>query len=501
MADALGQIRKCLRILNNDMKRLEKIDRYSRGDHDDPYIPDLADAEYKLLAKRCVTNVTGFVVGTVGQALYVDGFRRSDSLKRGREVEPEWEHWQNSRLDARQNAVYRGALTFGHAFVVTERVGDRVLSRGLSPLRTAAIYADPSVDEDALMVVHVKEHPVAVDGKNVPGEAVAWDDTFVYEVAFDSWSDLSKVRIRESVRHGLSQNPVTRFAASVDLEGRTVGVIEPLIPLQDRLNQTVFDCLVVQSGSSFKVRTISGMAPPMKTEPVYERPNGTPADPNDRGEVIGAKAVIDPSTGRPIPASVNINARRVMFAEDPEVRFGTLDETPLDGFIASIEMSFKHISALSQTPPHHLLGQIANLSAEALQAAETSLQRKVAEFQSMFGESWERVFRIAAALAGDDSLVDDVSGEVIWRDMEQRSLAQAGDALGKLTEQLKIPPRGLWTRVPGVTRSEILQWERLADEEDSAGQLAAAINRASSSGAPSFRSPVLDTGPADAPVA
>ncbi|WP_237530467.1 hypothetical protein [Streptomyces sp. SID3212] len=63
--------------------------------------------------------------------------------------------------------------------------------------------------------------------------------------------------------------------------------------------------------------------------------------------------------------------------------------------------------------------------------------------------------------------------------MEQRSLAQAADALGKLREQqLGIPAKGLWRRVPGVTQNEFEDWEQLAEDDDSVGQLANALQRA-----------------------
>jgi hypothetical protein len=155
-----------------------------------------------------------------------------------------------------------------------------------------------------------------------------------------------------------------------------------------------------------------------------------------------------------------------------------LAETPLGGFIDSIDMSIRHLSAISQTPPHHLLGQIANLSAEALLAAETALSRKIEEFRKSFGESWERVFRVAAELDGNTESAEDFSGEVLWRDMEMKSLAQSADGLGKLADSLGIPKRGLWSRVPNVTATEISEWEQIREDDDAELQLAQAIRRA-----------------------
>ena len=487
----LEAVKECMRTLDRDLPTLKKVDRYLRGEHDEPYIPDQADAEYRMLAKRCVTNLMPFAVSTSAQTLYVDGFRRGSgkgetgssvtTTESGEMIEqPEWLHWQKSRLDARQAAIYRGALTFGHSFVVTEMKGEDIISRGLSAMRTVALYDDPANDDAPRYAFTVTKWPSGDGDKTVPGEARLWDERYVYDVTFKSLSDTKKgVRVDDGRPHGADECPVTRFHAGVDLEGRTRGLVEQLFRVQDRLNQTVFDLLVVQTFASFKVRTVSGMAPPMQMELVRDESTGE--------SILQPKLDAD---GNPIPKPVNFSAKRMLMAEDHETKFGTLEETSLEGFIESIRLSFQHISSLANIPPHHLMGQIANLSADALTAAETALMRKVAEFRSLFGESWERVFRIAASMAGDTEGVEDYAGEVVWRDTEHRSLSQSGDALGKLSEALGIPPEGLWARVPGVTATEMKHWEELKEKQDSEAKLAESLDRVTSSTpseAPSFR--------------
>lgn len=447
--------RQLLAILDRDMSRLERIDDYVQGKHDDPYMPAFADDEYRLLAKRAISNWMPLLVGTPAQALYVDSFRRGRTVDTQPAAQlPEWRHWQQSRLDARQAAIHRGALTFGHSFALTERAKGRVRTKGLSALRTAALYEDPANDLVPYAALTVTRRPTG----DLPGVARMWDANREYRVTFKSFTDANSIRVSPVRRHGASECPVTRFAAAVDLEGRTVGVVEPMIALQNRINQTIFDLLVAQTYASFKVRTATGMAPPIRRDA-----DGEP--------------VLD-ADGQPIPLPVNVNAKRFLFAEDPDVKFDSLAETPLGGFIDSIDMSIRHLSAIAQVPPHHLLGQIANLSAEALLAAETALSRKIAEFRAMFGEAWERVFRVAAELAGDTAAAEDYAGEVLWRDMEMRSLAQSADGLGKLAESLSIPKRGLWSRVPGVTATEIREWEQIREDDDAELQLAQSIRRA-----------------------
>ncbi|WP_405799484.1 phage portal protein [Streptomyces sp. NBC_01506] len=468
--------KELLAILDRDEGRLERIDRFIQGKHDDPYMPPQADDEYRLLAKRAVSNWTPLLIGTPAQALYVDGFRPGGSSE-GLPAESSskgaaWKHWQRSRMDARQAAVYRGALGFGHSFVLTEKTKKGTVSKGLSAKKTAALYEDPANDDDPYAALTITAKPKG----DTLGKARMFDAKYEYAVTYKSLADLDSVRVSKGRLHGASECPVTRFAAQVDLEGRTIGVVEPMIPLQNRINQTIFDLLVAQTYTSHEVRYATGMAPPMQMELVDESGNVT----TDPALAVDSRPKLD-AAGNPIPAQINHNARRFLFAEDPDVKFGSLPAGPIAPLIESVDMSIRHWAAISQTPPHHMLGQIANLSAEALLAAETALSRKIAEFQSLFGESWERVFRIAAEMDGNTEAYEDYSGEVQWRDMESRSLAQAADALGKLADQLGIPKRGLWKRVPGVTQTEYEDWEQMAEEDDSVGQLASALTRATPS--------------------
>lgn len=432
-----------MEILERDSSRLSRIERYFVGEHDMPYMPDSAELEYRLLAKRAITNWCPILVNTPAQSLYVDNFRKGDATPlEAVDDSPEWLSWQNSRLDGRQAAIYVEALKFGHSFVVTEKVGDKVISRGLAARRTVALYEDPATDLDPVAAVYVKKYAKDKD----PGVLIVWDETHRIELTYTKGQQ-PVVKKRE--KHGANQCPVTRFTANVDLEGRTWGLIEPMIAVQDRINQTVFDLLISQTYNSFEVRTVTGMAPPMKT--FYNEDTGM------------VEPLLNSETGLPEPDRIYLNSSRFMYAEDKDAKFSSLPGGSLDGFIAAAELAIRHLAALSQTPPHFLLGQIANISAEALEAAETALSRKVEWLRTGFGESWERVFRITSTLLGED-VEEDYTGEVIWRDLGASSMAQSADALGKLGDSLEIPKQGLWPMVPKVTRATLAEWKRLADE-------------------------------------
>src|SRR5690606_21562785 len=142
--------------------------------------------------------------------------------------------------------------------------------------------------------------------------------------------------------------PIVRFAPHVGLEGEVTGLVEPMIPLQDRINQTVFDLLVAQTYSSFKVRTVAGMAPPVEMEAVeIDGPDG---------KQVVMKPKIDANTGQPVPKPSYLNAKRPLNAREKNAKFGSLHWTPLDGLIESIDTSLRPLSAIQQIPPHNFLG-------------------------------------------------------------------------------------------------------------------------------------------------
>lgn len=437
-------VEHCQQVLRQDADRMRTLSDYVAGNQRQPYMPDQAHKEYKTLAERCVTNWCDLLVAVPLQALYVDDFR---SVNGEAHESGAWRHWQGSGLDDRQVAVHRAALTYGLSYAVTGRDPDRgeVVTRPLSPRRTVALFEDPASDFDPVFAyTRVRER--GAYGESDPGMDVAWDA----EMCYEGYEDKSgRFHVSRSYRHGASRCPVTRFAANLDIDGRAWGVVEPLIRVQDRVNQTMFDLLMAQTYTAFVVRVATGMSPPWKMTTDPETGRQVPQLDKD---------------GKPILDRVYLNASRFVYAENPDAKFSSLPGGDLNGFIAAADMAVRHLSALSQTPPHFFVGQIANVSAEALAAAESAMGRKVALFRSGFGESWERVFRVWGEITGEGV---DEGAEVVWRDMSVTSLAQSADALGKFAQSLGIPVEGLWERVPGVTRAELNRWRGLlADSRD-----------------------------------
>ena len=71
--------------------------------------------------------------------------------------------------------------------------------------------------------------------------------------------------------------------------------------------------------------------------------------------------------GDPVPPSaLEATFKRVWYSELPEAKYGEFSVADLDGYVKLVAMLTQHLAALSRTPPHYLLGQIANASGDAL---------------------------------------------------------------------------------------------------------------------------------------
>ena len=420
-----------------ERERLGVIDKWYRWDAENPRLPRGATAELRYLLELSKTPWLNLVVTTVAQTLYVDGYRSPDQ----RDNSPLWRTWQANKFNARQIAIHRSALAYGYAYATSlpgvDRTGPRSVLRGVSPRRMFAYYADPAEDDWPMYALQADPQ-----GRDWMVRVV--DDEAIYYLSMTAEGEPTYIEHRV---HGTGVAPVVRYANQLDLDGRTPGEVEPLIPLAGRINKTDYDRLLTQHFNSWKVRTVSGLAEFADDEEEANR------------------------------KKLKLRQDDFLVAEDPDTKFGTLDETPLDGFIKAKDSDVETLAALAQVPATALNGKAINISAEALAELRAGLMQKSYERQVSFGESHAQLLRLSAAQEGRPDLAEDVLSEVTWQDMQVRSMSQAADALGKYAQMLGVPPQALWNRIPGVTKSDVDEWKALAAEGDAFAQLATLLDQ------------------------
>lgn len=452
--------------MTSDRDEYNYLNDYFRGAHTLPHIPVFASEEIRELRRRAVMNLMPLLVSIPAQISFVDGYRRDNEL-----YPDEWDAWIDNNMPAKQTQIYKAALKYGASYVALENLGqEKPEIKLLSTRDTIAYFYDPVNDIHPTYALSIRSYPL---DENNPGRAVYYDNERITHYDFTSEGKFV-LRSGEDYPHNLGHCPITRYVCEVDDAGAVRGVIEPAIPAQDRVNQTCFDLLVTQTFSSFKVRWAAGLV----GDPVFNE-DGTP---------------VRDEEGNQVYKPIQVSQARMLSVDDPTAKFGTLDETPLDGFIQALEASIKQFAVIGQLPPHSLLGNMSNLSAETLVAAMSQTMRFGHVLKTNWAASHQALLHLVALDMGIVTADDDYRAEVRWRDMSDQTLVAVMDGLGKGAQMLAIPPRALWDRVPGVTDGELAEWDRLKEEQKTeeliqGGTPGAALNRERRPAAPRTPTP------------
>lgn len=379
--------------------------------------------EYQDLGERSYTPWLPLIVTALVQTMFVEGVKMSDG--RPDEVLDVWKVWKRNGWDAKQISLYRDQFTHGTAFGVCLPGTDPMTGApmpvldAVSARKMAAFYATES-DEYPYFVIKAERYY----GERESGWDVALvDDEAIHYIACKGDGEGRRDWFyRDFTEHNTGVTPVSRYVNMIDLDGRATSEIEPLIPIAKRIDQTEFDRLIVQRFGAWKVRYITGLV--------------KPANVSEADHIQGL---------------LKLKVSDFLTLEGKDAKVGAIDETQLDGFIKARDADIRDLSAVSQTPPHHMLGLASNMQPESLAAVNANLVNKSFERKVGTAQSHSRLLRCAAKQMGNRREMTAYDMQIRWKDTETRSLAQAADALGKLATQLKVPVEMLWRRIPDWT--------------------------------------------------
>lgn len=453
---------------------LDVLRRYATGEQAMPLVvPRDAPAEVRELARTSRINLIAIVVNSLVQSLYVDNIRVSDSAGTRRPssgqpadpnapeadpdaaIEPVWRAWQRNRLDQKQAGLYRAVFQYGYGYSVVTPGEPTPVVRVISPRRMHAVYDDDAPD-----------FPVAAlewrRGRGDFYRLYAQDDmgdVVVYTLGFDpdkkrfallKFAPLDMIDYVPVIRYvpyedlDADDEPVRQSAQGSRLNSTvavlTAGEVAPLMTLQDQTDISSFALKSAEWYSAFRQRYVKGWTP------------------ENRSMKMKAAA-----------------SQLWTFEEHPDdIALGEFSETTLDGFLRSREAVLKYAATLSETPVHELIGELVNLSAEALAAAEAGRDRKIELVKTSLGESHEQQAQVIGDYMGVP-VPDDI--EVVWRDTSARAFGAIIDGLGKVAQMLGVPAEMLWDRIPGVTRQDVERWKARAAQGDALGQLTALLGK------------------------
>jgi len=380
---------------------------------------------FRRLMKEARTNWCELVVNAVAERLAVQGFSFGDP-----DIDAlVWDIWQASAMDADGEMVQTDALVCANCPTSVWPDDDSPMGVTIypeHPMQTVLLYAPGQrrrpvaafksvLDTLTLGNVADTEHEVLI----TPDAAVTWLGS----------------------REPVYQENSTGSVPYVDVvpAPRTIGPprseLHAAATIQQRINTTIYNRLVATDFGAFRQITATGVK--------LRQADGTLAPP------------------------FNVGADRLLGSENENAKIGVIPESNLSGYLDAVKEDVAALAAITQTPPHYLLGQIVNASGDALKAAESGLVSKVQRRAAHIGEAWEEVARLALGFIGNPGAVN-FSAQVIWRDFETRSEAVVVDALSKMA-QLGVPRDVLWAKW-GASPQDIEAWKAMEAAEPIAEQ-------------------------------
>ena len=399
-------------------------------------IPDDAPDLMWELARKSETNYLPLLVRTFRQALRVDGY-----LTTVAEEQNPWRWWQANRMDGRQVGIVDSTLKYGAAYsrVVPGDMPDGTtgpVSRGFTPRTMTAIYADPEVDEWPIASVHIDgpngEHLVLTDEEAEYRFALMATGATGWRNSFAALSDTPVISLGsrslgfvEARPHGadMGVTPVVRYRDTLLLDGEeTFGIVEPVLVIQERIDETGFGQLVAQYLAAFKQRAVLGWVPESEAE------------------------------------EMKASAARAWYLDvDPNsVAIHEFAETDLTRYIDSGKSARRDFASISQIPAQSLgVDALSNISDATLAGLDKSKNERSGEIALALGEAYEQLLRTYAWVAGDMDAARDYESEIRWAQREARTWAGQVDGLVKLVQARIMSEDTALGMVPGLTDQQV----------------------------------------------
>jgi hypothetical protein len=394
-------------------------------------------------------NWMKIVVDAPVSRMEIQGFRFDpDKSKNTWELDADtdaWKMWQANNFDAISRMVHIDACKLGVSYVLVappdplDRYNSAPVITGEHPSQ-CYVMADPSNPNKRLAAIK----RWADDWDNFAYATVYLDDSLtqfrserplqtssragqdsellIYTAAgqpISVPSTLNKVNWQQvsSSANPIGVVPLHAIINNPDLLDGGSSDLDTAIPIQDAVNKY---CLDMQVSSEFH-------AYPQRYATGWERAV------DDQGNEL---------TGRQV--ELMLSSTRMVRAESKDTSFGQFNQGDVNNYILPIELYIDHLAAQTQTPVYYLKGKLANLSADAMHAADQGLVDRVNGKILTYSDAWEETMRTAFLAVNDQVRGHATSAEVIWADPESKSLAVVVQAAVQMRQSLNVPIEMAW---------------------------------------------------------
>jgi hypothetical protein len=407
---------------------LQRLQDYHDGKHRLAFTSQKFREAFGGMFSAFSDNWCALVVDAVEERLNVEGFRYGSDPNADGDA---WKIWQTNNLDADSQLAHSEALIKGDSYAIVwgDKDGQPKISIE-SPRDVIVAYAPGN-----------RKHRIAAlkrwrTEKGYHATLFLPDAVYKFkkdDSATGKWVPDIDMNEPWPLANPLGVVPVVQLSNRASLTSDFgVSEIIGIIPQQDAVNKLLADMMIASEYIAYPQRYVTGLEIP-----------------------------IDEATGRPI-APFNISMDKLLVAEDPAAKFGSLTAGDLSNYVHGIELLVQHIASQTRTPPHYFYLSGNFPSGDAIKSAETGLVAKAKRKMRFFGEGWEEVMRLSFKVLGDPR--GDIAGtETIWADPEYRSEAELADALIKRSA-LGVPRQQLWEDA-GYSQTQISRFKAFEAED------------------------------------
>lgn len=392
---------------------------YAEGNAEIPGIDPRYQKALKQVKWISRTNYCGLVNSAPVERMTVRGFRFGAVGEADSDAQ---RFWRANDMDYQALLIHNRAAKYGLAYSLVAPAGHD----DLAPIITAEdprqciVYRDPLrpskylaglkmwVDDllqQVLAIVYLPGGSYGFAGPSAKSLQEHYNPDQCMGVLFHSTSGFQPAGFQANT---IGQIPLTEYVwrpDSGDLPEAEAGA--DVREIQDRINHEILMKLIIMHNQAYRQRWMSGA----------EIPKGKKGD---------RKPPFDPG------------ADTLWVTANENVKFGEFDTADITQILDSIRDEVADLASISKTPPHYLMGRLANVSGDTLTQAESGLTSKVKTRMTATGWGHERTMRLCFLYEGNTAKATDTEAQTLWNDPEQHTTAELADAAVKW-QQAGIP--------------------------------------------------------------
>jgi len=407
------------RLINGLLTRqplLDMREAYVDGNHPLPNGDRRWIQAVKTMQRKARTNYCGLVTTAKVERMRVRGFRFGPVGKADDDAKM---FWQSNDMDYQASVTHQRAAKFGMSYMLVSPPGPDSpypVITAEDP-RQCIVYRDPVRPTRAIAGLRLW-------ADDITGHvlAVVYLPDAIYGFVGPAVADIQGLSL-DSLKArllGLAGGPAGFSMTSViENELGEVPLVEyvwrpesGLIPegeagedvrdIQDRINHTVLDRLIISRAQAYKQRYATGIKVP-------------------KGAKGQRKPPFDPG------------ADVLWVSNSEKATFGEFSAADITQILEAVRDDVVDIAAITKTPPHYLMGRMANISGDTLTQAESGFVSGIKQRMFSMGWSHERVIKLCFAYLGDKR-ADEVEAATLWEDPEMHTTAELADAALKWSQ-------------------------------------------------------------------